>query len=246
MENGVLIYGALLAAVMGAGCFLLYFWNKRQARERTLLMIQREALEEQSRQMQRLISLTQQYREEITRQMESAGDDAEFSESIAAFAEDQDRWQIPDRQFCENILIQSMLQHKTMECSRKKIGLSVEVSALDDLAISDMNMISILYNLFDNAIEACEKLPEPDMRRICFSAQPKGRSVAIRFENTCERFPENRDPYATWKDNPGEHGIGLGIIRDLVQENRGTVRFSHGEGTFLAEMTLPRKKGSRS
>ena len=137
-----------------------------------------------------------------------------------------------------------MLIHKQMECRRKKIGLQIEVPGLDDLVIADLKLISILYNLFDNAMEACEKLAEPEERWIRITTEPKKRSLQLRFENSCQKIQMKKDPFATWKSNPEEHGLGLGIIRDLVLESRGTVRFAREESSFLAEVTLPTKKAA--
>jgi len=100
----------------------------------------------------------------------------------------------------------------------------------------------ILFNLIRNAAQAIE-----GQGNITVKATKDDRSVFIDIEDTGKGIPENRldqifNPFYTTKAPGKGTGLGLFIVRQIIQRNRGavTVRSKEGEGTtFTLQFPLP-------
>ena len=146
MTTRLLLYGILVGAVFCIGCIMLLRWKRSQSNEYAILMLQKDILEEQAKQMQKLIRLTRDYQESITNQLETAKTDNSLADYVQTLGESAEQLsEIPEQQFCKNILIQTLLQHKQMECIRKQIDFRVAVTDLDDIAVPDIKLVGILY-----------------------------------------------------------------------------------------------------
>ena len=119
----------------------------------------------------------------------------------------------------------------------------------------------VLENLVGNAIEA---MPRGGRLRICLDrresspsvapGKPTPQTIVLRVQDTGvgiapERLPHIFDPGVSGKaecaGDPHPHGLGLAIVRELIERVRGTVRVqSHpGRGTCF-EVELPRQPGA--
>ncbi len=76
--------------------------------------------------------------------------------------------------FCQNRLVNAMLLQKNMLCREKEITFSVRVALAN--TFHDVEMIVVLSNIIDNAIEAEEKLPK-EIRRIFVEIIPRPNAI---------------------------------------------------------------------
>ncbi len=71
-----------------------------------------------------------------------------------------------------HVIVNSILNTKYREAREKKIVFVVKVNDLSTLKIKDEDIVLILSNLLNNAIEACEKSERPVMKvKIAYSAK---------------------------------------------------------------------------
>ncbi|TXB68797.1 HAMP domain-containing protein [Paracoccus aurantiacus] len=110
-------------------------------------------------------------------------------------------------------------------------------------------MAQVFTNLLKNASEAIDENrddPPPDWRpeiRVELSESPD--SVTISIADNGPGLPEDRsrlfEPYVTLK--PGGTGLGLPIVKKIVEEHGGTFILTDAPGSgALAEMRLPRER----
>ena len=106
------------------------------------------------------------------------------------------------------------------------------VKCLDNLIVG-----SILFNLLDNAIEACEK-NKKEKRIICRIAR-EADEVNIFVENSIEQLVlvENQS-LETTKDKKDQHGMGHLIVEEQVKRLGGMVEYYEDE-MFCAHVYLP-------
>ena len=106
------------------------------------------------------------------------------------------------------------------------------VKCLDNLIVG-----SILFNLLDNAIEACEK-NQKEKRIICRIAR-EADEVNIFVENSIEQsvLAENQ-LLETTKDKKDQHGMGHLIVEEQVKRLGGMVEYYEDE-MFCAHVYLP-------
>jgi len=103
-----------------------------------------------------------------------------------------------------------------------------------------------LYNIIDNAVEACIESPVPDQPRIDFLAEVHPDRIAFIIEDTGggmspEKAKTVFDLFSSTKGRRGT-GIGLYVTRKIVQKHGGsvTVKSRPGEGSRF-EIELPRQ-----
>ena len=106
------------------------------------------------------------------------------------------------------------------------------------LRISELDLCCVLGNLFDNAIEANDGLPEADcMIRVYMDM--KGTQLYISFTNFTagKKLEKTGGRFRTTK---GEgHGFGLVRIDDIVARLDGYLSRNSEDGAFTTEILLP-------
>lgn len=242
MVYNVIFMLVVLAAIIGIAWYISR-QRHRLERERTVLLLQQEALRDQSAQLRETVNRCRGYREEISQMMAASGlfgeekGQAEDTSTETAAAEKED---VPEpRTYCENMIIQAVLQHKEIECRRKKIPLMMHLEDIDAVKADDIDLVGIFYNLLDNAIEANMRLPDPGDRYIRVSSFIEEKQWVLSMENRSLPPDEMTMRKGTWKRDPERHGIGQTILRDLVRENRGRIRATQTEDSYQVKIWMP-------
>ena len=125
------------------------------------------------------------------------------------------------------------------------IALGLEVApGLPAVGVDRVQLEQALLNLVTNAIDAM-----PDGGRLSLAARPDGDGVAFVVEDSGVGIPPDDltrvfDPLFTTKPPGKGTGLGLPILREIVEAHGGTVRLSSrpGEGT-TAVVCLPPATG---
>lgn len=126
---------------------------------------------------------------------------------------------------------------------------NIEVAGLDTLPdgtiTADKDLIyRVIYNLVDNAIKFTN-----DEGRIKFEIQIEAKNLIFRIENTGRGIPQNELPYVferfykvdkSRSVNKESTGLGLYIVKTIIQKHGGAISVSSVENQFTAfEFTLP-------
>lgn len=137
-----------------------------------------------------------------------------------------------------NPLLDYLLQEKE-DAAREK-GILVESVfgdvhiQVEDQALGDW--CALLGNLWDNAIEGCERV-EGGQKRIDFKLRQTGIAVLIRMDNSCNPAQINRG-LRTVKDGKDSHGIGMRSIRYVVSKYNGKMSWKCENNVFHMEIVL--------
>lgn len=114
---------------------------------------------------------------------------------------------------------------------------------LQNLAhIPPADLVTIWGNALDNAIEAVEKLPEPDERIIYIKSELYGNATLIRFSNPyADDIIIKNGKIITSKEDNIYHGIGLKSIEKCVAKWSGAVNvhIDKTEKLFVLTLLLP-------
>lgn len=130
-----------------------------------------------------------------------------------------------------------LLQVKIEAACQK--GIRVEEKCECDLQLEDRKNLAdwcmLLGNLWDNAIEGCERC-ESD-RKISFSVMRTGNMVMVRMENSC--LPGmNPGKLKTEKADQGIHGIGLKNLDFAVSRHEGTIERECKNSVFMTQIIM--------
>lgn len=144
-----------------------------------------------------------------------------------------------------NVLVDSILNMKLNYAVSIGISVDSEIRIPKDWLYDSMDMVIILGNLLDNAIEACGK-PVANVHKklyieLCYD---KG-NLFIRLENTYNGGLDdnigttNEDWFIkTTKRNKKRHGIGMKNIAAVVNKYNGVMRWKAENKVFHTEILL--------
>jgi len=144
-----------------------------------------------------------------------------------------------------NSTVDSILTNKLIQCKSAQIQVEYSVFLPDSIPLSDIELCSLLGNLFDNAIEACEQLPETEQRSIDFSMKPFQNMLSIVISNRTNGYYriDKKNHFLSTKtieDTP-EHGLGLSRIQSIVNDHNGIFNIQPTTDTFMIQILLPLK-----
>ncbi|HSM75522.1 MAG TPA: HAMP domain-containing sensor histidine kinase, partial [Desulfobacterales bacterium] len=115
------------------------------------------------------------------------------------------------------------------------------------IAVDTAILRSALFNILENAMEACIEDPSDKPHRIVFSTAQDGDHVTIEIrDNGCGMDPEAlKEIFTMFYSTKGNQGTGLGlfITEQVIREHGGSisVKSRPGEGTLFS-IRLPKSR----
>jgi two-component system, CitB family, sensor kinase len=143
--------------------------------------------------------------------------------------------------------VAALLLGKISQAAERGVEISIgEDTAAPDLAVPNRDLITILGNLIDNAVDAAAATEVP--HRVAVSLCAGGEGVRIRVADSGAGIaPGDADEIFTrgWttKQEAG-HGIGLALVRHSVDRNDGTIEIAADPvlGGAVITVSLPNRR----
>ena len=135
-------------------------------------------------------------------------------------------------------VVNVMLNQKYLEACDKGIVMTMVSGDLSGLTISEEDIVTLLGNLLDNAIEACEKLAENKV--IQFKMVLEEEQLVLSIRNPVKdavQIKNNR--IVTSKRDKSQHGIGLLNVDSVIRKNNGTSVLKCENGWFSFAAMIP-------
>lgn len=123
---------------------------------------------------------------------------------------------------------------------RKKNNIIVRLNTVIpyDMKLDDVDLYSLLGNMFDNAMEATQKV-EADEREIKLTAKISGNNLYLEMENPyAGNLRKQGKNYLTTKENRKEHGLGLRIVESIVKRHNGQILIDDKNNYFKVKVLL--------
>ena len=136
-----------------------------------------------------------------------------------------------------NRAVDALLYQKRKRAQEEKIGWECDVR-LPGCCIREFDLCILFGNILDNALEACERLPDGESRFIHIQAKAVKKCFLLEVKNSMDRN-ERYTAGFTGKENPKEHGIGLLNVADMVRGYNGVVNIESGDGCFVISVLIP-------
>lgn len=137
-----------------------------------------------------------------------------------------------------NISFDTIVNYKASVA--QKNGIKVKLTAVIpyDVVFEDVDLYSLLGNLFDNAIEAAKRTDE-NRRIITLTAKASGENLYLEMGNPYSgELQKQGHQYLTTKENGREHGLGLRIVNDIADRHDGEVIISDTDHYFSVKVLL--------
>ncbi len=136
-----------------------------------------------------------------------------------------------------NLMADAVLNSKLSIAGQKGIRVNCKAVLPDALSVEDVDLCVLLGNLLDNALEACEKIPE-EQRFLRIYMVVNRSQLYMSVQNSArEELDFNERNYISTKR--GNHGLGMKRVKALADKYEGYFTLANEPGIFAAEVTLP-------
>lgn len=119
-----------------------------------------------------------------------------------------------------NLYIDSVINYKADMAEKVGIEFIVNVEVPWDVEMNAEDISICLGNLLDNAIEAVKELSEDRVIKLWISTDGNNMIISIRNRYKNEIYKKD-EQYITRKTDNGKHGLGLLIVRQIVDKYAG-------------------------
>lgn len=139
------------------------------------------------------------------------------------------------RSFCENTTVNAALMHYVAIAERNNIRVKVSANIPRNVGVDEMQLAIAVSNLLENAIHACDKVPEAE-RFIEVTAKYK-QQLLLEISNSCHgqvKLDEEGHP-VTSEDR---HGIGTRSVLDFAKKTGSEIRYIAENDMFKVRMLI--------
>jgi sensor histidine kinase YesM len=137
-----------------------------------------------------------------------------------------------------NATVNSIINSKYLEAREKGIAFIVKVNDLSEIKIKDVDIVLILSNMLNNAIEACEKCTN-GVIRLKFMMEQCQTIISV-VNNMVDEPIANDNTFLTSKTEDVElHGIGIMNIKETVERYGGSCVIKYDDNTFRFMIFIP-------
>lgn len=239
----VLVYTCLLAVANVVNLYMIHTMakNEKEAREASLLRQQTEI------QTESILALEKNYRaqrksvHEHKHQLQTIHDLLESGQEQSALAYVKQLQGMQTTRILainsHHPIIDAILNHKYQLAKDQQIDVRVQVNDLSAVTLGADSLVVLLTNLWDNAIEACGRLP--DNRAIQCNLVAKD-TLFLSISNTSLSVTITDNKIPTTKDPKHDHGFGLVRIQHILDQFGAEYTFTYEDGwfQFVAEIPL--------
>lgn len=136
--------------------------------------------------------------------------------------------------YCENAVVDAVIGGYIGRAEAEGIAVSTDLDLPAAIGIDEYELCSFFGNALENAVEACERIPElsplRSSRFVSIAARLEGGRLAVRVEN---RFPGETGRGDQGFSSSKGSGIGLESMRAVVDKYRGSMSCER-RGTVFA------------
>lgn len=133
-----------------------------------------------------------------------------------------------ETRYCDNVTVNTVLSVYAKHAAESNIFVEISASASRELEIQPQDLVVVVANLFENAINACKKM-EKEEKRINISIKEKSKRLIIKVENPCK---------ADLIMDEAIYGIGICSVIHVTNKYDGMYDFFAEDGLFSAKVSL--------
>lgn len=137
-----------------------------------------------------------------------------------------------------NPIIDVVLNQKFQVAQENGIKMRVKVNDLSSVTLKTNEIVVLLSNLLDNAIEACMNI-EKNREIVCSILMEE--NIYISICNTSQQVTISRGEIPTTKQDAAEHGYGLPAVKYILDHMKAEYTFAYSDGWFQFVAEIPQK-----
>lgn len=139
---------------------------------------------------------------------------------------------------CGNPVVSVLVSELSRKAQEKQVEFQVRGHIGKNFAMESIDICTLLSNMFNNALEACERVKEK--KWIQLTLQYSEGRLLISLSNTMQNkeISLNEIMYSG-KKNAGKHGYGMQNMQDVVQKYHGMMQWEGKENVFTVQVVIP-------
>ena len=144
--------------------------------------------------------------------------------------------------FCPDVLLNTIINEKKREA--QQCGLEFKLTMEPDFGLDHVekaDVIIMISNLFENAIEAASKCENGYVKSFFFSRNDGHFSVIKIINNYSGEILVQDELLISSKGDKALHGYGVANVMETVKKYGGNFRYSFADGIFTAVVVLPKE-----
>lgn len=234
--------------------------------EITVVYLPSLSIREQHRQISRQLIMQEEYSRQLSEHMEKKRrlihdfrqhlrtirglaetlDQTPAAEQLIAYVNELSDHTLPDHAdqmtpYSNNPSVDALLQYYDALSRKHHIKTVFQLIPIHS-PISDIEICTLLGNLLENAVDACQRLPENAERFIRLHSLETDHMLFLRIENSYDgvlHTDSQTGSFLSRKNEGFRHGMGLESVRETVEECGGTLDIYPREHIFCVGITLP-------
>ena len=147
---------------------------------------------------------------------------------LRALVDDDDADGFGDVDYCKNPTINTVLSVYKKKAEEAGIDVRISARAGYDIPISPNDIVIVIANLFENAINASMKLKSEE-KIIDVDIREKETRLLVKIENSCK---------TNMKFDETDYGIGISSVISATEKYEGMYDLSCSDGTFVSKVCL--------
>ena len=181
---------------------------------------------------------------ELAGQIESRPETEEHRRELLRYLEDfpsvlARRPGVSPGSFCNRAPVDALLQYYSAATQRQEIRADLALTIPAGVPLGDVEWCTVLGNLLENALEACQRQSRGE-RRLSLTSRATEGTLFLLVENTYDgRFDRSEGHILSRKEGGVRCGIGLSSVQETVERHGGTMDLYPGEDVFQVGITLP-------
>lgn len=145
----------------------------------------------------------------------------------------------PDAINTNNVIVNAILNTKYQEADAKGIVFVFRVNDLSELKIKDEDVVTILANLLNNAIEASETCEDKKVIRFKFVKEDDMIIIAVKNTYNYDVIYENGEIKSTKTSSLDEHGVGIKNVIKIIEKYDGSYVIEDKNKEFFFSIIIP-------
>ncbi len=133
-------------------------------------------------------------------------------------------------------IIDAILNQKYQEAKEASIEMQIQINDLSGVSVKTNELVVLLSNLLDNAIEACCRL---DSNRIIHVSIIAEGNLFVSIKNTSPPVEIVNGTITSSKVDKSMHGYGLTNIQHILAMLQGEFTFAYEDGWFCFATEIP-------